>query len=121
MHDERWTTAEDRVVLVLSTCRVTLGPALLQASHFFEPEVPATRTLAKIAADSAEIANLRRRDRECSFGETRKTFAHTGVLLEFSQRNQRTDREPTGVERDVVETTNTLQINHPRRPRQDRK
>src|SRR5689334_4901614 len=97
MHDVRWTTGDDRVVLVLTVRGVTLRAALIQTVDFFEPEVPATRTLAQIAADSAEIANLRRRDRVRGFRQTRKTLAHARVLFEFSQRHERADRQPARV------------------------
>src|SRR6185503_14262424 len=108
MHDVRWTTRDDRVVLVLTTRGVTLRATLFQTDDFLEPEVPATRALAEIAADCAEIANLRRRDRVCGFGETGKTLAHTIVLFEFSQRHERADGEPARVQGDVVETANVF-------------
>src|SRR5688572_9580578 len=102
MNDVRWTTADDRVVLVLSARRVTLGTTLLQADDFFETEIPATRPLAKVAADSAEIANLRCRDRIRRFSQSGKTLAHAGVLFELSQRDERADGEAARIQRDLV-------------------
>src|SRR5262245_17895215 len=110
MNDVGWTTADDRVVLVLTAGGVTLGAALLQTDDFLEAEVPATRTLAKIAADGAEIAYLRCRDRVRGFSETGKTLADACVLFKLIQGHERADRESTGVQGDVVETANVFEI-----------
>src|SRR5262245_13368968 len=56
MNDVRRATGDDGVVLVLARRGVTLRAAFLQTVHFFEPEIPATRTLAQVAADRAEVA-----------------------------------------------------------------
>ena len=111
------TTTDDRVVLVLARRRVTLRTALLQADDFFESEIPATWPLAKIAADRAEVTDLRRRDRVCRFRESGKTLAHTGVFFELSQRNERADSEPATIQRDLIEPTDPLQIDQPGRTR----
>ena len=97
MNDIRWTTTDDGVVLVLAIRGVTLRPTLLQTVDFLEPEVPATRTLAKISTNRSEIANLRRRDRVRCFRKSRKTLAHTRMLFELTQRDERPDREPTRI------------------------
>src|ERR1044072_3914869 len=102
MHDVRWTTTDDRVVLVLAVRGVTLRAALLQTVDFLEPEVPATRTLAEISTDRAEISNLRRRDRVRRFSQPGKTLAHARMLFKLAQRNERANREPTRVERDLI-------------------
>src|SRR5262249_17724550 len=117
MNDVRWTTTDDRVVLVLALRGVTLRAALLQTVDFLEPEIPATRTLAKVPTDGSEIANLRRRDRMRRFGESRKTLTHTRVLFEFTQRDERSDREPTPADRDLIQSRNILQIHDAHRPR----
>src|SRR6185369_3750219 len=117
MHDVRWTTTDDRVVLVLAIRRVTLGAALLQTDDFLEPEVPATWTLAEISANRAEIPNLRRRDRVRRFSKPGKTLAHTGMLLELTQRNERADRESARVKCDLIQSTNILEIHDARRTR----
>src|SRR5258705_13912866 len=63
MNNIRWTTTENGVVLVLSFCSVTLRATLFQTHDFFQPEIPATWTLAEIAAHGAQVANLWRSDR----------------------------------------------------------
>src|ERR1044072_5929589 len=98
MHDVRWTTTDDRVVLVLTMRGVTLRAALLQTVDFLEPEVPATRTLAEISTDRTEIPNLRRRDRMRRFSEPGKTRAHTSMLFKLTQRDERADRQPTRID-----------------------
>src|SRR6476619_8609237 len=73
MDDIAGTTAEDRVELVLAGERESLIPAVLVALEAV-PEVPAPRTLAHVAGDRADVANLRRRRAAGSLGEH-------GVLL----------------------------------------
>src|SRR4030095_11819451 len=45
MNNERWTTTDDGVILILSRVGVTFRAALLQTDDFFQPEIPATRPL----------------------------------------------------------------------------
>src|SRR5689334_7328179 len=108
MNDVRRTTTDDRVVLVLAVRGITLRATLLQTVDFLEPEVPATRTLAKISTNRSEIANLRRRDRMRGFSKSGKTLAHPRVLFELTQRDECADREPARVERDLIETANVF-------------
>src|SRR5262249_54875564 len=109
MHDVRWPTTNDRVVLVLTFRRVTLGSALLQTADFLEPEVPATRTLAEIPANSSEIANLWCRDRVRCFCQAWETLSHAGMFFQLTQRYERANREPARVKRDAIEPANVFE------------
>src|SRR5215510_13178151 len=98
MDDERWTATKNRVVLVLTTCRVTLSAALLQTDHFFKAEVPATRSLTKIAADRPKISDLRSGNGVRCFRETGNLFLDGLMFFDFAECYQRTHRQSLGVE-----------------------
>jgi len=65
--------------------------ALLQADNFFQPKIPTAGPLAEVAADGAEIANLRRADRVRGLGQSWKIPAHVRIFLELIERDQRAD------------------------------
>src|SRR5712692_6098764 len=107
MNNVRWTAAEDRVVLVLARGGVALRAALLQTHDFFQTKIPAARALTKIAADGAEISNLRGGNRMRGFGKAWKTATHHRMLLKLSQRDQRADSQSSfAVCCDPIESTN---------------
>src|SRR5262245_21381860 len=108
MNDVGWSTGDDRVVLILAGSRVTLSATLLQTDHFFQTEVPAAWTLAEIAANSAEVPDLRCRYRVRSFREPWETLTHASVLFEFRQRDEGADREPSRRERDAVQAADVF-------------
>src|SRR6476620_5799618 len=70
MHDEARAASEDRVELVLACRGEALIAALLEADELLVAEVPATRALIQVAADSPLVPNLRcadfdRGERDC--------------------------------------------------------
>ena len=62
MDDVARAVAEDRVELVLAIDGEAARAALLQAVELLVPEVPAARPLHQVAADGADVADLRRAD-----------------------------------------------------------
>src|SRR5713226_1662430 len=118
MHNVRWPTTQDRVILVLAGCGVTLRSALLQTHNFFETKVPAARALAEVATNRTKIANLRCSNRMRRFGKTWKIATYHWVLFKLSQRDQRADAQSAfAVCYDPIEPPNTFKINQARRPR----
>jgi hypothetical protein len=79
----RAPAAEDGVVLVLAALGVALLPALLAAVVVFEAEVPAARSLAEVAADGAEVSDLRGRDGGRRLGKAGELGANLGMFFDL--------------------------------------
>ena len=67
--------------------------------------------LAEIAADGAEVADLRRGDRVGGLGQAGELGADVGVLFELRDRRHRADLQAAGAVRlDVVEAVDRLEV-----------
>jgi hypothetical protein len=93
MHDERRPPAEDCVVAIEPAYRVADMTALLEAHDVGIAKVPASRPLQQIAADGAEVANLRRRRFASRLGERRETRAHNRMRRDVAKARERTDAQ----------------------------
>ena len=91
--DVAGTAAEDRVVLVLAVHGEAARAALLQAVELLVAVVPAARTLVQVAADRADVADLRRAD---FFRRLRQSGIHPRGLRvgrEIRERDRRADAQ----------------------------
>src|SRR5205085_1689004 len=101
---------DDGVVLILAIDRVALGAAFLETDHLFVAVVPASRTLAEIAADRSEVANLRCPDAVRRFRQRAIALSDSGILDDVGQLYQRSDLEALAVGFDRREAGHGLEI-----------
>src|SRR5260221_12162578 len=93
MHDVAGSVAEDGVILILAFHGVAAVAALLHAVVLVTAEIPAARTLAKIAADRSHVANLERSYLVGRGRQRGKALLHRGVFGQRAELGQRPDAQ----------------------------
>ena len=105
MNDVAGPVAEDRVELVLPFHREAARAALLQAVELFITEIPAARPLHDVAANSSDIADLRRANAFGGGHQCREQLARRCMLGEVDDLGGRADAQSTISGRDrLIET-----------------
>src|SRR5262245_46342899 len=115
MDNMTWTTTDNRVVLVFTGGGVALRTTFLKTDNFFQPKVPAARSLAEIAGNGAKVADLRRGYRVRSLREAGKILNHGRVFYQLRKRNQRADSQTLRVGLDLIHAAYVFQIYQARR------
>src|SRR6185437_7400919 len=114
MNDRAHAVVEDGVIVVLAILGEAVSATLLAAMEVFRAEVPAARTLHKIAADSGHVANLWRSNARGSFGQGGVLLLNNGMTFDLGERHQRADTKALIVLANPIEPSDLADIHQAR-------
>src|SRR5438552_4861182 len=121
-HDGRWVNelgwtiiAENRVITIFAFSDQFFATLVFGQQPWSAAEIPAARTLAEIAADRGDVANLRAAGLDEGLGECRIVFLDAGILGQISECCQRADAQTLRTGRNTAEIFDVFNIHEPLR------
>ena len=109
MHNVAWSTAEDRMELILAA-EGEAGISAVLVTRKAVSKIPAPRTLADVACQRSNISYLRCRDSFCRFRQYGELPANHIIPAQCVERDQPADIHAAVRRPDLIETFDRFQV-----------